>query len=94
MMRRRDFITLLGGAAAAAWPFTVRGQPAERVRRVGLLMGISNSPVGQAYERAFEQELQRLGWIEGRNLETVARWGEGRIERFRSWPSSCGSRLR
>jgi putative ABC transport system substrate-binding protein len=81
MIGRRDFITLLG-AAAAAWPSTARAQQPERMRRVGLLMGISNSPVGQAYERAFEQELQRLGWIEGRNLETVARWGEGRIERF------------
>jgi putative tryptophan/tyrosine transport system substrate-binding protein len=80
MIGRRGFITLLGGAVA--WPITVRAQQGERMRRVGLLMGIANSPVGQAYERAFEQELQRLGWAEGRNLGIEARWGEGRIERF------------
>jgi hypothetical protein len=79
-MRRREFVTLLGGAAV--WPLSARAQQAERVRRVGLLMGIANSSVGQAYEKAFEQELQRLGWTEGRNLEIEARWGEGRIGRF------------
>jgi putative ABC transport system substrate-binding protein len=79
-MQRRSFIALLGGAAA--WPLAAQPQQAERVRRVGLLMGIANSPVGQVYERAFEQRLQRLGWTEGRNLEIEARWGEGRIERF------------
>src|SRR5215471_17091897 len=82
MIRRRDFITLLGGAAAAAWPIAAWAQQGDRVRRVGLLMGIADSAVGQAYERAFEQELRRLGWIEGRNLEVEVRWGEGRIERF------------
>jgi putative ABC transport system substrate-binding protein len=81
-MRRREFIRLLG-AAATTWPLTLaRGQLPERMRRVGLLMGTANSPVGQTYEKAFEQELQRLGWTEGRNLEIEARWGEGRIERF------------
>jgi putative tryptophan/tyrosine transport system substrate-binding protein len=80
-MKRRQFITLLGGAAAA-WPLAARAQQPDRMRRVGLLLGIANSPVGQAYERAFEQELQRLGWTEGRNLTIEARWGEGRLERF------------
>jgi putative ABC transport system substrate-binding protein len=79
-MRRREFIGLLGGAAA--WPLAARAQQAERLRRIGLLIGTANSLVGQAYERAFEQELQRLGWTAGRNLEIEARWGEGRIERF------------
>ena len=79
-MRRRDFITLLGGADA--WPVAARAQQPERVRRVGLLMGIADSPVGQAYQRAFEQGLQRLGWTAGRNLEIEARWGEGRLDRF------------
>jgi len=80
-MRRRDFIALLGGAAAA-WPLAARAQQADQVRRVGLLISIANSPVGQAYERAFEQELQRLGWTEGRNLVIETRWGEGRLDRF------------
>jgi putative ABC transport system substrate-binding protein len=79
-MLRRDFITLLG--SAAAWPLAARAQQSDRVRRVGLLLGIANSPVGQAYERAFEQELQRFGWIEGRNLAIETRWGEGRLDRF------------
>jgi putative ABC transport system substrate-binding protein len=80
-MRRRDFLAALGGTAAA-WPLAARGQQPDRVQRVGLLVGIANSPVGQAYERAFEQELQRLGWSEGRNLAIETRWGEGRLDRF------------
>jgi putative ABC transport system substrate-binding protein len=81
-MKRRDFIALLGGAAAA-WPLAARAQQADRVRRVGLLVSTADSPVGQTYERAFAQGLQRLGWTEGRrDLAIEVRWGEGRPERF------------
>ena len=80
-MRRRDFIALLGGAAAG-WPLAARGQQADGVRRVGLLLAIANGPVGQAYARAFEQQLQRQGWTVGRNLTIEVRWGEGQVEHF------------
>jgi putative ABC transport system substrate-binding protein len=80
-MRRRKFITLVGGAAAA-WPFAAHSQQANQVRRVGLLLGIANGSVGQAYARAFEQQLQRQGWTAGRNLAIEVRWGEGQVEHF------------
>jgi putative ABC transport system substrate-binding protein len=80
-MRRRQFITLLGGAAAA-WPNVARGQQAERVRRIGMLMGVANNAMGQARAKAFQQELERLGWTDGRNVSIQYRWAEGRAERF------------
>ena len=80
MMQRREFITLLGGAAA--WPLAVRAQPVERVRQVGVLMGVANNAFGQARVKAFQQQLQQLGWIEGRNIAIEYRWGEGRVERY------------
>jgi putative ABC transport system substrate-binding protein len=68
-MRRRDFITLFG-SAAATWPLAARAQ-AERVRRIGVLMGLdANDLVGQSEVRALKQGLQDLGWIEGRNLQS------------------------
>jgi putative tryptophan/tyrosine transport system substrate-binding protein len=80
-LQRRQFIALLGGAAAA-WPIAARAQQADQVRRVGLLLGIANGPVGQAYARAFEQQLQHDGWTVGRNLAIEVRWGEGQVEHF------------
>src|SRR5262245_44545115 len=66
-MRRRDFITLLGGAAAA-WPLAARAQQADRVRRIGVLMGHAESDSdAQANVASFRDSLQRLGWAEGRN---------------------------
>jgi len=74
-MRRRDFITLVGGTAAA-WPLTARAQQSGEMRRVGLLMGYSEGdPEGQANLAAFRQGLQKLGWIEGRNIRIDTRWG-------------------
>ncbi len=73
-MRRRSFITLLGGAAAA-WPLAARAQQGERVRRIGILMSTAASdPEGQARIAAFLQALQQLGWIDGRNMRTDTRW--------------------
>src|SRR5262249_1076380 len=67
MIRRRAFITLLGGAAA--WPLAARAQQGERVRRVGVLMSTSqDNPEGQARIAAFLQGLQQLGWTDGRNI--------------------------
>jgi putative ABC transport system substrate-binding protein len=80
-VRRRDFITLLGGAAAA-WPLAARAQQADRMRRIGVSNGgTSNNPVSQAWLNAFQQELARLGWMEGRNITIDMRWAEGRNER-------------
>src|SRR6516164_3950546 len=73
-MRRREFITLLGGAAAA-WPVAAGAQQPERMRRIGVLMSFAEddqeSKLGLA---AFVQELRRLGWADGRNLRTDTRW--------------------
>ena len=73
-MRRRDFITLLGGTAAA-WPLAAQAQQPERMRRIGVLMGWPESdPEAPSLLASFVQELQKLGWVEGRNLRTDTRW--------------------
>ena len=67
-MKRRAFITLLGGAAGA-WPLAARAQQAERMRRIGVLMTLAaNDPEGQARIKVFEQGLNELGWSVDRNL--------------------------
>jgi putative tryptophan/tyrosine transport system substrate-binding protein len=76
-MRRRQFITLLGGAATA-WPLATRAQQSERMRRIGVLMRLAaNDAQGQARLAAFLQGLQQLGWIDGRNVRIDTRWGAG-----------------
>ena len=73
-MKRRQFIALIGGTAAA-WSLAARAQPAERMRRIGVLMNVrSDEPEGQARVTAFVQEMQRLGWTEGSNVRTAIRW--------------------
>ena len=73
-MRRREFITLLGGAAAA-WPVAARGQQPDRVRRIGLLMpSTADDPLFQPWIGAFLQELGKLGWAIGRNVRIDTRW--------------------
>ena len=73
-MRRREFITLIGGAAAT-WPLAVRAQQGERVRRIGVLLpAAADDPVWQARVGAFQQGLAILGWIIGRNLRIDTRW--------------------
>jgi putative ABC transport system substrate-binding protein len=72
-MRRRQFITLVGGAAA--WPLAARAQQTDRVRRIGVLMGfLENDLEAQAYIGAFRNGLQKLGWTEGRNVRIDTRW--------------------
>ena len=78
MIRRRELITLLGGAAAA-WPLAARAQQPERVRRIGVLMGVANDFEGQARIAAFKQVLQTFGWIEGVNFQINLRWAEGNV---------------
>ena len=73
-MRRREFITLIGGAAAT-WPLAVRAQQGERVRRIGVLLpAAADDPVWQARVGAFQQGLAIFGWIIGRNLRIDTRW--------------------
>src|SRR5262245_29540213 len=76
--KRREFITLLGGAVAA-WPMAVRTQ--ERVRRVGVLIGAATAgmddPDSRSRVTAFQQALQQLGWIDGRNVRFDHRWATG-----------------
>jgi putative ABC transport system substrate-binding protein len=70
---RREFIALFGGVAA--WPLTARAQQPERMRRIGVLIGYAERDrQGKAYVAAFRDELQRLGWAEGRNIRVDTRW--------------------
>jgi putative ABC transport system substrate-binding protein len=82
-MRRREFITLLGGAAVA-WPLVAGAQEPERMRRVGLLMNVASAE-GQTQVAAFRQALQQLAWSEGRNVLIDTRWGENDVERDRAY---------
>jgi putative tryptophan/tyrosine transport system substrate-binding protein len=82
-MRRREFITLLAGAAAA-WPLAARAQQDERVRRIGVLMGIGeNDPEAKPRAEALRNGLQELGWTEGRNIHLDYRWTAGDLDRTR-----------
>jgi putative ABC transport system substrate-binding protein len=86
-MRRRDLITLLGGAAAA-WPIATRGQQASAVRRIGVLMnGDESDPSYRSNVASFSQALRKLGWIDGQNLRIEVRWNGGDAERARSLAS-------
>ena len=74
MIGRREFITLLGGAAA--WPVAARAQPSDRMRHIGVLMNTAaDDPEGKARNAAFERGLQELGWTDGRNVRIDYRWG-------------------
>jgi putative tryptophan/tyrosine transport system substrate-binding protein len=83
-IRRREFITLLGGAAA--WPFAARAQQPERVRRIGVLMNLAvGDPEGEARIAAFLQALQQLGWSDGRNVRIDYRWAAGDAGHFQRY---------
>ena len=80
-MKRREFITLLGGAAASAWPIAGRAQQPERTRRIGVLVGsVETDLESQARVAAFERGLQTLGWIAGRNVHLDYRFGSADSE--------------
>jgi putative ABC transport system substrate-binding protein len=84
-MQRRDFITLLGGAAAT-WPFAARAQQPEPMRRIGILTGIAGEDAQTKVRvTAFSQELQKLGWAEGRNLRIDLRGGAGNVAETRKY---------
>jgi ABC-type uncharacterized transport system substrate-binding protein len=82
-MKRREFMILLG--CAAAWPLAASAQQPDRVRRVGVLMGISDDPEGQARVAVFRQALAALGWTEGRNVQFIYRWSAGDVVHARQF---------
>ena len=83
-MRRRAFISLLGGAAV--WPVVARAQPSEGMRLIGVLMNrAADDPQGQARVATFKQALQQLGWTEGRNVRIDTRWGADDVDRERGY---------
>ena len=83
-MRRRDFVTLLGGAAFA-WPLAAHAQQGDRVRRIGMLINYTQTDrEGQARIAAFLDTFQRLGWTDGRNVRIEYRWGAGDTDRVKA----------
>ena len=83
-MNRREFIALVGGAAA--WPLTARAQQPERMRRIGVLMGLpANDPVGQSEVAGLQRGLRKLGWIVGRNVQIEYRWAGANIDRVQAF---------
>jgi putative ABC transport system substrate-binding protein len=84
VIRRRDFITLVGGAVA--WPLAVRAQQGEKKRRIGVLMPFAaDDPSGQTRLLAFAQALAQWGWTDGRNVQIDIRWGAGNPDRIRRY---------
>ena len=82
-MTRREFITLIAGAAAA-WPLAARAQQADQTRRIGVLTLFSkDDPEGQRRVTALQQRLQELGWGDGRNVRMELRWAGGDPDRAR-----------
>ena len=84
-MKRREFITLLGGAAVAAWPLAARGQGPDRIRRLGMLNALAEDDLeAQANLTAFGQRLQKFGWNDGHNIRIDYRWGGADPSRIRA----------
>jgi putative tryptophan/tyrosine transport system substrate-binding protein len=84
-MRRREFIRLIGGAAAV-WPIAAGAQQPDRVRRIGVLMGYAdNDTEAESWVTGLVEALKKLGWIEGSNVQIDYRWASGNVERLRSY---------
>jgi putative ABC transport system substrate-binding protein len=89
-VKRREFISVLGGAAA--WPLAVRAQQLERMRRIGVLMNLAaDDAEGQALMAAFLRGLQQLGWTDGRNVRIDYRWTAGDIDRIRRYAAELAA---
>ena len=87
---RREFISLLGGAAAVAWPLAARAQQPEQIWRIGVLMNLAEGdPEGEARTAAFRRALQQLGWTDGHSVRINYRWAAGDAGRFTDMLRSC-----
>jgi putative ABC transport system substrate-binding protein len=89
-MRRREFLGVLG-SAAATWPLAARAQQPERVRRIGSLTGIADDSMTQARLATFLETLQQLGWTEGQNVQVDRRWGGGDADRIRKYAAELAT---
>ena len=83
-MRRREFLGVLG-SAAAGWPLAARAQHSERMRRIGVLMGTADDSDGRARFASFQQGLQQLSWVDGRNVRIDMRWAAGNADNIRKY---------
>jgi putative ABC transport system substrate-binding protein len=87
-VKRREFITLLG-CAAASWPLAARAQQSERIRRIGIVMPYAKGDTeNEARVQAFKQELEKLGWVEGRNVQFDEHWTTDNMDLVRSHAAS------
>ena len=82
-MGRREFVALLGGAAAAGWPLAARAQQARETRRIAVLMGTATTELGKSYLATFVRRLEQLGWANGRNARIETRWWTGTVDEMR-----------
>ena len=89
-MNKREFITLLGGAAA--WPVAARAQQPERIRQIGVLMSGARDPQGQGLITALREALQELGWAAGSNVRTDYRWGAGKQQQIVAYAAELVAR--
>jgi putative ABC transport system substrate-binding protein len=89
-MKRREFITVIGGGAAA-WPFAAHAQQPESMRRIGVLTGGADDPDMQANIAAFLQVLQQLGWSDGHNVRIEYRWGAGNADNVRKYAAELAA---
>src|SRR3974377_1043654 len=90
MIGRRELIAGITGMATLGWPATVRAV-AERVRLIGILMSIGDSPEGQSRISALRERLQALGWIDGRNMRMEIRWASGDAEHMRVYSAELAA---
>ena len=91
VIRRREFVGLLG-AAAVAWPLAAHAQQTERMRRIGVLVNLTESDsTGRRFVAGFQQALQELGWVDGRNAHIEMRWGAGDRERYRKYAAELAA---
>ena len=88
-MGRREFVALLGGAAAAGWPLAARAQQARETRRIAVLMGTATTELGKSYLATFVRRLEQLGWANGRNARIETRWWTGTVDEMR--PVAAGT---